>query len=193
MVKKAGKTEIRFQFIYVAIMCLVLVLDKRGGIFFCFLASFFHEIGHIIVLLLFKQPIEAVEFSVFDIKIRCNYHLKFFGTMAVILSGVATNFLLALIFIRVIPLFAYANLFMGIFNILPVSTLDGGQALKLLLNRFINRNKSVIIVNILTVIVSIPVFSLGILILLNTGYNFSFLALGIYLILTLVYNKDVIN
>jgi stage IV sporulation protein FB len=192
MIKKVGNTEVSFNFIYVALLCLVLLLDENGGIFFCFLASVLHEIGHLLVLLILHQPIESVKISVFDIKIKSNYHLSFKGQFALILSGVVFNFLLSLIFFKIIPLFAYANLFIGIFNIMPVSTLDGGQALKLLLNRFINEKKSVIIINIITVIIALPVFTLGILILIKTGYNFSFLALGVYLILTVIYNKDVV-
>lgn len=188
-----GKTKISFQYIYVAILALVLILDKEGGIFCCFLASFFHEAGHLISLILLKQRVDEVKFSVFDIKIKSSHYLNLKKELIIILSGVTFNFLLFIFFYRIIPLFALANLFIGIFNILPVSTLDGGQAIFLLLCRFISEKKSVIIINILTIIVSIPVFTIGIIILLNTKYNFSFLLLGIYLMLTVVNNKEILR
>lgn len=187
-----GKTKVTFQYIYVAVLVTVLVLDKNGGIFCCFLASFFHEIGHLIALICLKQRVDEVRFTVFDIQIRSSHYLDFKREIIITLSGVAFNFLLSIFFYRIIPLFSLANLFIGIFNILPVSTLDGGQAINLFFCRFISPKKSVIIINVLTVIVSIPIFTFGIIILLNTKYNFSFLLLGVYLILTVVNNKEII-
>ncbi len=188
----AGNTKISFQYLYVAILAFILILDKSGGIFCCFLASFFHETGHLIALFFLKQRVEEVKFSVFDIQIKSSHYLDFKRELIIVLSGVLLNFLLFIFFYRIIPLFALANLFIGIFNILPVSTLDGGQAINLVLTRFFSKEKSAIIINILTVIVSIPIFTIGIIILLNTKYNFSFLALGLYLILTVFMNKEII-
>lgn len=193
MVKYIGKTAVSFQFIYIALLVAVLMLDNSGGIFCCFLSSFFHEIGHLIALLLLKQKVDEIEFSIFDIKIKSTCFVGFSRELIIVLSGVTMNFLLCIFFYRIIPLFSLANLFIGIFNILPVSTLDGGQALKLILCNFLSVKKADIIINILTVIVSIPIFTLGIIILFNTGYNFSFLLLGIYLILTVVYNRKIIR
>ncbi|MCH5202303.1 MAG: hypothetical protein J1F17_03765 [Oscillospiraceae bacterium] len=188
-----GKTAVSFQFIYVALLVIVLMLDNSGGIFCCFLASFFHEIGHLSALLLLKQKVDEIKFSVFDIKIKSTCFVGFSRELIIVLSGVTMNFLLCIFLYRIIPLFSLANLFIGIFNILPVSTLDGGQALKLILCNFLSQKKANLIINILTVIVSIPIFTLGIIILFNTGYNFSFLLLGIYLILTVVYNRKIIR
>ncbi len=193
MVKHIGKTEISFKYLYAAILAFVLVMDRQGGIFCCFLASFFHETGHLIPLLFFKQKVERIEFSVFDIKIKSDYCVSFPRELIIILSGVGFNFLLFIFSYGIIPLFALANFFIGIFNILPVSTLDGGQAVSLILCRFISYEKAALIINILTVIVSIPMFTLGIIILFNTGYNFSFLLLSVYLILTVIYNRKIIT
>ncbi|MGN1132156.1 MAG: site-2 protease family protein [Ruminococcus sp.] len=88
-------------------------------------------------------------------------------------------------------MFALANLFIGIFNVLPVSTLDGGQAINILLSRYFSQRVTDIVINIITIVFSIPIFTMGIIILLSTGYNFSFLLLGVYLFLTPIYNKGI--
>ena len=157
------------------------------------MSSFFHEIGHLLAILVLKQKVDRIEFSLFDIKIKSNYYVSFSKELIITLSGVAFNFILFLFFIRTIRIFALANLFIGIFNLLPVSTLDGGQAINIILNKFISEEKSVIILNILTVIFAIPIFTLGIIVLFNTGYNFSFLLLGVYLFLTPIYNRKAIS
>lgn len=193
MVKRFLGVEISFQYLYFALLTVVLILDKNGGIFCCFLSSFFHEIGHLVAILFLKQKVDRIEFSLFDIKIKSNYYVTFSKELVITLSGIAFNFVLFLLFIRTIKLFALANLFIGIFNLLPVSTLDGGQAINIILNKFISVKKSVIIINILTVSFAIPIFTMGIIILFNTGYNFSFLLLGVYLLLTPIYNRKTIS
>ena len=193
MVKRFLGVEISFQFYYFALLTIVLIFDKSGGIFCCFFSSFFHEIGHLLAILVLKQKVDRIEFSLFDIKIKSNYYVSFSKELIITLSGVAFNFILFLFFIRIIKIFALANLFIGIFNLLPVSTLDGGQAINIILNKFISEEKSVIILNILTVIFAIPIFTLGIIVLFNTGYNFSFLLLGVYLFLTPIYNRKAIS
>ena len=186
MVKRFLGVEISFQFYYFALLTIVLIFDKSGGIFCCFLSSFFHEIGHLLAILVLKQKVDRIEFSLFDIKIKSNYYVSFSKELII-------NFILFLFFIRTIRIFALANLFIAIFNLLPVSTLDGGQAINIILNKFISEEKSVIILNILTVVFAIPVFTLGIIVLFNTGYNFSFLLLGVYLFLTPIYNRKAIS
>lgn len=193
MTKYIHGIEFSFKFPYIALLCTVLVLDKNGGIFACFFASFLHEIGHLIALAVLRQKVRRVEFSVFDIKIVAPYPITLCKRLIVVLSGVAMNFILVIFFFAIIPLFGYANLFIGLFNILPVSTLDGGQALELILVRLIGKQKTTLTLNILTVATAVPIFTFGIIVLLNTGYNFSFLALGIYLLLTVIYKKDTLE
>ena len=73
MVKRFLGVEISFQFYYFALLTIVLIFDKNGGIFCCFLSSFFHEIGHLLAILVLKQKVDRIEFSLFDIKINTLY------------------------------------------------------------------------------------------------------------------------
>ncbi len=193
MIRYVNGVKIEFKFPYIAVLCTVLVLDKNGGVFCCFLASALHELGHLLSLFILKQPVERICFSIFDIRIVAPYPFSFSKKLSVILSGVFMNFILSIFFFRIIPLFGYANLFIGVFNILPVSTLDGGLALETVLNRFLNKKSTDLIISILTVITAVPIFTLGIIVLFSTGYNFSFLLLGIYLLLMVICKKDTLE
>ncbi|MCH5298083.1 MAG: site-2 protease family protein [Ruminococcus sp.] len=82
------------------------------------------------------------------------------------------------------------NLFLGIFNMLPVLSLDGGQILHLLLSRKIEDIKAQKAVNILTFIFIFPLAVLGFILLFKTKYNFSLLAVCLYLILSLIFKRD---
>lgn len=191
MVKRFCGVELSFQYLYFALLTVVLIIDKTGGIFCCFLASFFHEIGHLIAIILLKQKVNRVEFSLFDVKICSSYNVSLSKELIIILSGITFNLILFIFFYRIIPMFALANLFIGLFNALPVSTLDGGQAINILLSRYFSQRVTEIVINIVTISFSIPIFTMGIIILFNTGYNFSFLLLGVYLFLTPIYNKGI--
>ena len=191
MVKRFCGVELSFQYLYFALLTVVLIIDKTGGIFCCFLASFFHEIGHLIAIILLKQKVNRVEFSLFDVKICSSYNVSLSKELIIVLSGITFNLILFIFFYRIIPMFALANLFIGLFNALPVSTLDGGQAINILLSRYFSQRVTEIVINIITISFSIPIFTMGIIILFNTGYNFSFLLLGVYLFLTPIYNKGI--
>ena len=106
------------------------------------LSALVHEAGHIFVIRIFKIKIKALNLGLFggtlylDSKFT-SYKKDFF----VALSGSALNFVLAVILFIVLRFyFSYhlfffflSNLFYAIFNLLPITNLDGGEALKALL------------------------------------------------------------
>ena len=81
---------------------------------------------------------------------------------------------------------AAANLSVGLFNILPVMSLDGGQLLYLILSRFFSDTVSQRTVNIITFIIIFPLAFFGFILLFNSKYNFSLLIVCIYLVFSLI-------
>ncbi|MGN1131235.1 MAG: site-2 protease family protein [Ruminococcus sp.] len=142
-----------------------------------------------------KFEVRGFEIRLFEIKIienkrsLNNLNCDIFVT----LMGPCTNILLFFIFIRFLPSFAYVNLFLGVFNMLPCNNLDGGQLIYLLLSKRLSYKSVERIIDILTVITVLPVLILGILVLLQSKNNFSLLFISLYLILSLfVRNKKYI-
>ena len=77
-------------------------------------------------------------------------------------------------------------MFTGVFNALPVSNLDGGQALYLLLTLKFSDTTANKVIDILTIILIFPTAILGFILLFNSKYNFSLLLISIYLIIALM-------
>uniref|UniRef100_UPI0002DC4984 site-2 protease family protein n=1 Tax=Ruminococcus bromii TaxID=40518 RepID=UPI0002DC4984 len=81
---------------------------------------------------------------------------------------------------------AMANLCTGLFNMLPVMSLDGGQLMYVILCRKFSEKSAERIINITAVIILFPLTVLGFMVLLNSKYNFSLLFVCAYLIASLL-------
>jgi Zn-dependent protease len=115
-------------------------MGKEKLILPTFTACLIHEMGHIITMLLYKRSIKTIEFSGIGIKIVPIYDklLPIHKDIAIMLSGCLCNFILTAIILlfRIHQLYslAYVSLSLGVFNILPIKSLDGWDVLQLALN-----------------------------------------------------------
>lgn len=158
----------------------------------CLVSVFFHELGHLIMMFAVGERPYGLELGAFNIKIikKGRYTLSFRNNFLITAAGPAVNFILYLAFIFLNKKFAYVNLFIGLFNLLPAASLDGGQMLFLLLTRRISEEMSVKLMDGITLIVSALLFFFGTIILLYSKYNFSLLFISLYLLLTVLLKRD---
>ena len=82
--------------------------------------------------------------------------------------------------------FAISNLSVGMFNLLPVLSLDGGQLIFIILRQRVGADKAEKIVDIITFITIFPLAVLGFIVLFESKYNFSLLFVCVYLIVSLL-------
>ena len=98
-------------------------------------AAVCHELGHLLVLWIFRVPVESVTVGSMGAVIRAprQDRLSYGRDLTATLAGVAVNFALAVFFARGRGeyLFAGANAVLGVYNLLPIQGLDGGRALYL--------------------------------------------------------------
>ncbi len=85
------------------------------------------------------------------------------------------NFIVALVFYNINKDFAITNLAVGRFQILPISSLDGSNALEFL---GVSKNTRFII----SIITAFFFAFIGFMVLIYSKYNFSILAISVYLI-----------
>ena len=151
------------------------------------MAVIIHECGHLFAMLICKSPPDKIKISLFEIKItnssrqlnttRQNIFIIFFGPLVNFIYLCNSEFLLPI---------AMANLCTGLFNILPVMSLDGGQLMYVILCRKFSEKSAERIINITAVIILFPLTVLGFMVLLNSKYNFSLLFVCAYLIASLL-------
>lgn len=189
---KLFSVNIYISFIAVALFALIIISNKFTTYLYCFLSILIHEFGHLFAMLLCKCPPDSVEISAFNIKIIHNNrpNLKLSKDIFITLLGPVFNLSACLLFLYLDKSFVYVNLFIGLFNLLPSKSLDGGQLLYLILSRYFLPKYINFIIDILTIITSLPIFFIGTMILILSKYNFSLLFLGVYLIMTVFLRED---
>ena len=176
----------------IALLAFIVISNFYTGYVLSFISILIHETGHLIVMFICRCKPDGFEISSFDIKIikTQQYSLSLLADIFITLAGSVLNFIAFILFLSVYETFAYVNLFMGAFNLLPISTLDGGQLLFLFLSRKLTPDLSCKIIDSIAILISFPLFFIGLMILLKSKNNFSLLFLSIYMILSLFVKKD---
>lgn len=101
------------------------------------LAALLHEMGHLLALRVFGVGVEGIYFTAFGMEIRADTRfLPYQKDIICTLAGPLVNLLSAVVLARLAGdyLLAGANLLEGVFNLLPLTGLDGARALHLLLS-----------------------------------------------------------
>ena len=192
MTFRFGKLYFEVSFPLVAVMTVVIIFDTTMSVIICFIAAIIHELGHLAALKHYSSFPERIKLTLFDIAItdKKKYSRNTKQELVIVLAGVTINFISAAVFYILFYIFHteffenmfISNLALGCFNILPVDTLDGGQALYLILSLRFSLYCSTKILNIVSFIILIPVACIGFLILLQSKYNFTLLLTALYLI-----------
>ena len=110
--------------------------------------------------------------------------------MIVTLSGSVLNFLMFTILILIylitknkfLILLAIQSFAIGTINILPIESLDGGEALKLILSRFLSYDEGKKIIDVISLIFLVSVAFIGVFLVIKSGRNISIILLVLYLI-----------
>lgn len=189
------KTEITISYLIICVASICIIAGIFDSFLYCLFAIIIHESGHIILMCIFGYAPEKIKISLFEISIsdRKRQERSFIQNFLIIFFGPFSNFICFILFYLLYLIgndfFLYpaaANLSVGLFNVMPVMSLDGGQLLYLVLCRFFSESISQRVVNVITFIIIFPLAFFGFILLFNSKYNFSLLIVCIYLVLSLL-------
>ena len=99
---------------------------------YCLLFCLLHEASHLLAMSLFGIKISQIKFYGGGIKIVSDPLLSLSKLKSAIIyfAGCFCNLLLALFLAKIKPDLAFVNIFLGLFNLLPISYFDGGKLLQ---------------------------------------------------------------
>lgn len=174
----------RFQIRPDAVIAAALLfwLAPRQLAFSVLLSAALHECGHLLAVRLFGGEVRRVSVGPEGAEIAVKgERISYIGEMAVSLAGPAASLFLALVFSVSGRLFGNAvlyqisgvNLVLFLFNMLPISVLDGGRALGMLLLQLTNVDTADTVSKILDAVFSTFLVAAGLCVMRFSGKNCS--------------------
>ena len=142
------KCRICFHFSFFAAVSLLMLCSESVYALYSLYACLLHECGHLLMMLVTGQRVKKLVFYGAGIKIiphnNCEV-ISFTKQLAILSAGCAVNFALFTLLKGTgggSELFGIVNLAVGMFNILPLSFLDGGKIIALFFYRFMEYGKA---------------------------------------------------
>lgn len=185
---RLGGVRVLISFWFLAGLTLFALMDRSFIVLSLLLAIVFHEGIHIFFLLYFGARIHSLELRIYGVRLDCELSLlsgtqKTISFLAAPLLNLITGG--ALYLLDPSSIFGALNLCIGIFNLLPIPPLDGGNAAAQILSahphaRTFFRHAAQIYL--------IPLFAAAVWLCLYR-HNMTLLLCGIYLLLSLYLKK----
>lgn len=130
------KIRVQADFGFFLLLSLALLFDRSGLAVGCICAALLHELGHLLAMVVCGVPITAVYLCPLGVRIERAESPSLRRELFINLSGPMVNLLLALVLYRAGKLsFSAVNCALGLFELCPLPSLDGGQALFCLMQR----------------------------------------------------------
>ncbi|MBQ9375263.1 MAG: hypothetical protein IJU04_02865 [Ruminococcus sp.] len=179
-----GKININVSFTFFAVLALIVLLQNAVlySIIIALSCCLLHELGHLIAMAVVSQTPNDITLYGGGIKISSitTSQISYNSELLILFAGSAVNILIYIILIMInneLSSFATANLFFGIFNLMPLKYFDGGRILGIVLKS----TKLICIIRIVFVIL----FAILIFFMLTVKvYNISFLLTFLYILIS---------
>lgn len=200
---KLGNLSIIVSISLCCVMTAIILLDSSQTVMLGCFSALMHELGHLFFMWRFNSFPKEIKISLFDVAIidHKKFNRPLYQELLITLGGVMMNiiwgsvcFVLYIIFkYNFLIILAGANILLLAYNLLPVDTLDGGQALYLILSSKLSEKATERIMLISSLIILFPCTVLGFLLLLQSKYNFTLLLTSLYLIAVILLKKTKIH
>lgn len=178
---------------FLAVLTAFLLMDKTGlgGRMLC--AALIHELGHLLVMYLLRQPPHGIDFVSFGIRIRkqqCT-NVSYWGEVAIFLAGPAFNFFFAAVItlLHGFTQLAQIHLLLGLFNLLPIGALDGGMAVQSLACCFASPRMAQSVSRLISLIILLPLVVGAVFLTTHGKGNITLVVTLLYLAVTIFAQK----
>lgn len=194
MILRHKGIEFQLSPLFFIITSMLLLFDKSGYMSFSLLFSALHEIGHILTMFILGKPPKAIRIMFYGLEIKTSAFSEK-ETIMIALSGPLVNILISIIFIILSMLYDFdfgfailINLIIAFFNLMPVSTLDGGDVLLSALSLKFDYYTSKKIAKIISIFLSIIILIFGVVLAFYNNFSIAFV--GIYLFVCNLIKSD---
>ena len=182
-------TKIYVSFLFTATVSFMLATDRTGLVIPTLFSVLIHETGHLFTMWVTDCAPREIRLIPASVQIIEEYSRPQKARAAVSVSGPLANVAVgAALFINAhisgsdtAMKFALINGVVAAFNMLPVSGLDGGRLLLILLCRKKDLYAAMRVVNAITAVLAAAVFLAGIYLIIKGSVNLSVFIVALYL------------
>ncbi len=199
---KIKTTTFKISFSFLALILLALATDKSRTVILFLIFAVLHEAVHLIFIYCLSVPPKMVSLSLLGANIsRCDNSTtslssEFLINISAPVFNIATGAFLKIISIinseynSLLEETALVNLALGLFNLVPFYTFDGGNALKYFLLKFCTEKATEGLMTVISLVVTVLFSFTSIYIFLNYHHNFSLLIMCVYMFLSIIFKKQ---
>ena len=181
-----GSTRCTLTFGFAAVVCAGFIFGDAGQTALLLGCVLWHEAGHILALFLLRAPPKTLRMTVFGLELAAGPRST--GQDALVsLAGPLANLLAAVLVFPFWSIAARLHLLLGLFHLLPILPLDGGQALHSLLCLRFSRHTAGRVGTAVSLLLLLPLGTLGFWLLLQKKPNLTLFLLCLYLLFYLVF------
>ena len=163
------------------LMFITLVVTHSYVSLAAFVAAFIHEIGHLIAARACGIRIKELKLDIFGAVMTPEQSISSYRSEAILAFAGPLFNILSVVFIaligvdrgNVLSLFITASMFLGILNLLPIESFDGGRILYCLLASMISLDFANNICNVLSFLVALSLWIFSVYLLLRLGSSLS--------------------
>lgn len=189
---KIKNTDVKISFSFFAVVLLATVSDAFAVPLMSFIASLIHELTHVFFIVIFKAKITSFSLSVFggNIKRRAFCEIGNLKEAVISYSAPLVNILIGVCFMFLSEktfTFGVVNMFLGLFNLMPFYSFDGGRGLYYLLTPALTEKTAETVINVLSVAVTVVFSFVSVFVFFNYNDNYILLFMAVYMILSLVF------
>jgi stage IV sporulation protein FB len=185
--------EVSASFWFFAVAALFAVACPPALMVYALVPVAVHELGHLAALMVFGVKIREARLTAFGIGLQKAEGGKALGAeLAVSLAGAAANvavaagtYFFAFRSVRAMMLVA-ANVAVAAFNLLPIGSLDGGEAARLLCGYFFKPGLAHALSRAFSFLALVPLFAAAVFLLLRPPRNFTLIVLCTYLLVDII-------
>ncbi len=187
-------TEIYVSFLFAALIALMLATDKTGLALPTLFAVVCHEIGHLFAMWLTDCSPKSIRLIPAGVQITRQTAKAYTNDIIIALMGPAVNILLfSVLYINyrifgntAVLYYSLINLIIGLFNLLPVTGLDGGTVLFSLVAKRGDINRAMLALRIVTITLGAAALFLAVTLVIRGNVNISAFIVAIYLLVSAI-------
>ena len=164
-------------------------------------AVLIHEAGHVAAAKALRVPFVRVRGSLVGFSLKFDFSaVSYFKEFSVCAAGAAANVAACAVSFLLTDgrgahfvFFIFSNLSLAVFNLLPISPLDGAGMLSSLLSLIVSARSAERIVSFVSAAFSLAFFIFCTYVQMKIGVNFSLLFISVYLIYNTAKNAGIIQ